>query len=276
MSALLEVENLAKDYHYRSGLFHRRVIQAVKPLSFSLNAGETIALIGENGSGKSTLAKMLNGMVDPSSGSIKVNGERLHPKDYSTRCKLIRMIFQDPNTSLNPRLRIGQILEGPLKRNTNMSPHDRERRIAATLKRVGLLEEHAYFYPQMLATGQKQRINLARALILQPCIIVADEAFNGLDMSIRSQILNLLLELQEEMGLAYVYVSQHLGSVKHISDKVLVMQNGHVVEQGETRDIFANPQHKLTQKLIQSHFSPPTRDNKKQIRRDMYTPKIEI
>ncbi|MFC1503175.1 ATP-binding cassette domain-containing protein [Pseudomonadota bacterium] len=272
MSALLEVENLKKDYHYRSGLFRRRTIEAVKPISFSLDAGETIAFMGENGSGKSTLAKMLAGVVEPTDGIIRVNGEVLEPKDFKTRCKLIRMIFQDPNTALNPRIQIGRILEGPLKRNTNMTPQERERRIMQTLKRVGLLPEHAYFYPQMLATGQKQRVSLARALILQPCIIVADEALNGLDMSMRSQILNLLLEMQEEMGLSYVYVSQHMGVIKHFSDKVMVMQHGEVVERGPTDEVFSNPQHPLTQKLLESHFSAPAHDRTSRISRA--TPKI--
>ncbi|MGF1871424.1 ATP-binding cassette domain-containing protein [Photobacterium indicum] len=273
MSSLLEVDNLQKSYHYRAGLFRRRTIEAIKPISFKLEAGETIAFIGKNGSGKSTLAKMLSGVVEPTAGEIRVNGEVLAPKDFQTRCKLIRMIFQDPNTSLNPRIQIGRILEGPLKRNTNMTPQERERRIMLTLKRVGLLPEHAYFYPQMLATGQKQRVSLARALILQPCIIVADEALNGLDMSMRSQILNLLLELQEEMGLSYVYVSQHMGVVKHFSDKVIVMQDGEVVEKGPTAEVFSAPQHSLTQKLLDSHFSAPTHDRTNRISKA--TPKIK-
>ncbi|SMY32651.1 Glutathione import ATP-binding protein GsiA [Photobacterium malacitanum] len=272
MSSLLEVENLKKDYHYRSGLFRRRTIEAVKPVSFHLEAGETIALLGENGSGKSTLAKMLAGVITPTEGIVRVNGEQLHHHDYQTRCKLIRMIFQDPNTALNPRIQIGRILEGPLKRNTNMTPQAREKRIMDTLKRVGLLPEHAYFYPQMLATGQKQRVSLARALILQPCIIVADEALNGLDMSMRSQMINLLLELQEEMGLSYIYVSQHMGVIKHFSDKVMVMQDGEVVEKGRTANVFENPKHSLTQKLLDSHFSSPTREKSGQILNS--TPKI--
>lgn len=262
MSALLEVDGLCKNYHYRTGLFTKRVIEAVKPVSLSLEAGETLALIGENGSGKSTLAKMLAGVVEPSSGEIRVNGEVLQHNDYKTRCKLIRMIFQDPNTSLNPRTTIGQILEGPLKRNTNMTPQEREKRVSDTLRQVGLLPEHAYFYPRMLATGQKQRVSLARALILQPSVIVADEALNGLDMSMRSQILNLLLELQEQMGLSYVYVSQHMGVVKHIADKVMVMQGGEVVESGTTVSVFEAPEHPLTQRLLESHFTAPSLDRR--------------
>ncbi len=254
MSALLEVDNLSKQFVTRSGLFKRTVKEAVKPVSFTLEPDQTIGFIGQNGSGKSTLARMLAGVVEPSSGEIRVNGERLEHKDYSTRCKLIRMIFQDPNTSLNPRIQIGRILEGPLKRNTNMPPDARMKRVKDTLLRVGLLPEHAYFYPQMLAAGQKQRVCLARALILQPSIIVADEALNGLDMAMRSQIINLFLELQEEMGLSFVYVSQHIGIVKHITDKVMVMHEGEVVEFGETNQVLTNPEHAITQRLVESHF----------------------
>ncbi len=254
MSALLEVDNLSKQFVTRSRLFRRQVNEAVKPVSFTLEPGQTIGFIGQNGSGKSTLARMLAGVVEPSSGEIRVNGERLEHKDYTTRCKLIRMIFQDPNTSLNPRIQIGRILEGPLKRNTNMPPDARMKRVKETLLRVGLLPEHAYFYPQMLAAGQKQRVCLARALILQPSIIVADEALNGLDMAMRSQIINLFLELQEEMGLSFVYVSQHIGIVKHITDKVMVMHEGEVVEFGETNQVLTNPEHAITQRLVESHF----------------------
>ncbi|WP_194435299.1 peptide ABC transporter ATP-binding protein [Vibrio fluminensis] len=255
MSALLEVTDLSKVFISRPGLFRKKEHVAVQPVSFSLEAGQTIGFIGQNGSGKSTLARMLAGMVEPTSGEIRVNGDLLEHKDYSTRCKLIRMIFQDPNTSLNPKIQIGNILEGPLKRNTNMPPEARVKRVKDTLLRVGLLPEHAYFYPQMLATGQKQRVCLARALILQPSIIVADEALNGLDMAMRSQIINLFLELQEEMGVSFVYVSQHIGTVKHITDKIMVMHEGEVVEAGDTHAVLSNPQSTITQRLVDSHFN---------------------
>lgn len=129
------------------------------------------------------------------------------------------------------------------------------KRVKETLVRVGLLPEHAYFYPQMLATGQKQRVCLARALILQPSIIVADEALNGLDMAMRSQIINLILELQEEMGVSFIYVSQHIGVIKHITDKVIVMHDGEVVEMGYTEEVLTQPQHPVTQRLVESHFN---------------------
>jgi cationic peptide transport system ATP-binding protein len=135
-----------------------------------------------------------------------------------------------------------------------MPKEAREMRVAQTLRRVGLLPEHAHFYPQMLATGQKQRVCIARALILQPSIIIADQALIGLDMAMRSQIINLLLELQEEMGVSFIYVSQHIGMIKHITDNILVMDNGGVVEAGNTLDIIDNPKHSVTQKLVDSHF----------------------
>lgn len=255
MTSLLEVRDLSKDFYTRSGIFRKKAQHAVKPVTFNLEAGQTVGFIGKNGSGKSTLARMLAGMVKPTSGEILVNGERLKHKDYSTRCKLIRMIFQDPNTSLNPRIQIGKILDGPLKRNTSMTTEARMNRIKETLLRVGLLPEHAYFYPQMLAAGQKQRVCLARALILQPSIIVADEALNGLDMAMRSQIINLFLDLQDEMGVSFVYVSQHIGIIKHITDKVMVMHEGEVVEAGNTLEVLANPQHTITQRMVESHFN---------------------
>lgn len=254
MSALLEVTDLSKTFTTRLGLFRKQEKRAVKPISFTLEAGQTLGFIGQNGSGKSTVAKMLAGAIQPTSGTIKVNGEILQHKDYSTRCKLIRVIFQDPNTSLNPRIQIGRILEGPLIRNTGMPPEARKQRVFNTLKRVGLLPEHAYFYPQMLATGQKQRVCIARALILQPSVIIADEALNGLDMAMRSQIINLLLELQEEMGVSFIYVSQQIGLVKHISDKIIVMEKGNVVESADTTQLIESPQHPVTKKLINSHF----------------------
>lgn len=255
MSELLEVKNLSKDFVSRNWYFKKKYFHAVEPISFSLSAGKTVGIIGQNGSGKSTLARMLAGVVEPTSGEIWVNGEKLEHKDYSTRCKLIRMIFQDPSTSLNPRLQVGKILERPLRRNTKMPAAAREKRIKETLIKVGLLPEHAYFYPQMLATGQKQRVSLARALVLQPSVIVADEALNGLDMAMRAQILNLFLELQQEMNISFVYVSQHLSIMKHICDQIIVMHEGKVIESGPTESVLLDPQSKLTKKLVDSHFA---------------------
>ncbi|MBD1228428.1 putrescine export ABC transporter ATP-binding protein SapF [Xenorhabdus griffiniae] len=254
VETLLEVKNLTKTFRYRTGLFRRHQLDAVKPVSFTLQSKKTLAILGANGSGKSTLARMLSGVIEPSSGEILINGHKLSYGDYSYRSQRIRMIFQDPSTSLNPRQRIGQILDMPLILNTKLSPSEREKRINQTLRQVGLLPDHANYYPHMLASGQKQRVALARALILQPQIIVADEALASLDVSMRSQIINLMLELQEKHGISYIYVTQHLGMMKHISDQVLVMHQGEVVERGNTAEVLASPLHDITRKLIASHF----------------------
>ncbi|CAK9884973.1 MAG: Peptide transport system ATP-binding protein SapF [Candidatus Erwinia impunctatus] len=253
-STLLEVRNLTRTFRYRTGLFRRQHVDAVKSVSFTLREKQTLAIIGENGSGKSTLARMLSGMIPPSSGDIIIDDHPLEFGDYGYRSQRIRMIFQDPSTSLNPRQRISQILDLPLRLNTDLDARERETRIIETLRQVGLLRDHAGYYPHMLAPGQKQRVGLARALILQPKVIIADEALASLDMSMRSQLINLMLELQENQGIAYIYVTQHLGMMKHISDKVLVMHQGEVLERGSTADVLAAPLHDLTRRLIESHF----------------------
>ncbi|MFA1645182.1 MAG: putrescine export ABC transporter ATP-binding protein SapF, partial [Enterobacteriaceae bacterium] len=228
VDTLLEVRNLSKTFRYRTGLFHRQNVEAVKPLSFALREKQTLAIIGENGSGKSTLAKMLAGMIEPTDGEILIDDHLLKFGDYSFRSQRIRMIFQDPSTSLNPRQRISQILDFPLRLNTDLSAEARRKQIIDTLRMVGLLPDHVSYYPHMLAPGQKQRLGLARALILRPKVIVDDEALASLDMSMRSQLINLMLELQEKQGIAYIYVTQHLGMMKHISDQVLVMHEGRI------------------------------------------------
>lgn len=254
MAPLLDVRELSKTFRYRTGWFHRQQLTAVKSVSFTLQPGETLAVIGENGSGKSTLARMLGGIIAPSAGEIRVNDHPLHFRDYAWRCRHIRMIFQDPATALNPRQRIGKMLEIPLRLNTEMDAQQREKRIHATLRQVGLLPDYADYYPHMLAPGQKQRVGLARALILRPQILIADEALTTLDMSVRAQLINLMLELQETHHIAYVYITQHLGLMEHISDQVLVMHQGEIIERGSAAEVLANPQHPQTQRLVASHF----------------------
>ncbi len=251
---LLEARALSKTFRYRTGLFRQQHVKAVKAVSFTLYASQTLAIIGENGSGKSTLAKMLSGMLEPSSGELFIGGHPLSYGDYRYRSQHIRMIFQGLGTSLNPRQRIGQLLDAPLKLNTDLDTRARELRIYQTLRQVGLLPDQANYYPHMLASGQKQRIALARALILRPKVIIADEALASLDVSIRSQIINLMLELQEKHGISYIYVTQHLGMMKHISDQVIVMHEGEVVERGNTAEVLASPVHELTRRLIFSYF----------------------
>jgi len=253
MANLLHVRHLSQHVYIHKGWLSRQRFAAIDDVSFDLNMGESLAIIGESGSGKSSLVKVIAGINKPSSGDIFVNGEALNFGDYTRRCRLIRMIFQDPNSSLNPRSNIGRILSAPLSLNTSMSIEQQQQRVVSTLRLVGLLEEHAEFFPNMLSSGQKQRIGLARALILNPKIIVIDESLSALDVSVRAQIINLLLELQQRFAISYIFVSNDLGLVHHFSDKVLVMQQGKAVEIKNTEQFFANPEHELSQRLLNAY-----------------------
>ncbi|CRK85443.1 Peptide transport system ATP-binding protein SapF [Candidatus Providencia siddallii] len=255
MKILLEVRNLTKIFYFRKCIFYNQKVDAVKSVNFDLQAGQTLSIIGENGSGKSTLVRMLSGILKPTDGEIFITGYPLKFRDYNYRNKRIRMIFKDPNKSLNPSQRIWQILDFPLKLNTDLNKINRKKHIFQILKQVGLLNIHAEYYPHMLSFGQKQRVVIARALILQPDIIIADELFASLDMFTRSQIINLMLELQKRQNVSYIYVTHHLGIVKHVSDKVLVMSKGEIVEQGDTNKVLSSPLHNVTRRLIEKYFS---------------------
>ncbi|MGJ8680807.1 ATP-binding cassette domain-containing protein [Paraglaciecola sp.] len=223
------------------------------PVNFNLKSGETLAIVGENGSGKSLLAKILVGLEPPSSGNILLRGRDICKSALKQKCHDIRMIFQNSNESLNPGLTLGSILEEPLRLNTQLSQLERTQKIEETLRQVGLMDEHKFFYRHMLSDGQRQRVALARALILNPKIIVADEPFAALDPSVRSQTVNLLMRLQRELGLGFIFISHNLGIVRHISDKVIVMQEGNVIESGKTDVIFNWPNDPYTKKLVDAH-----------------------
>ncbi|MDO6508385.1 ATP-binding cassette domain-containing protein [Colwellia sp. 4_MG-2023] len=250
MTELLKVEELSKSYQQKGFWFKKKVIIALEPISFSIEAHKTLAIIGDTGSGKSTLAKLLVGAEPASSGHIYLNGKKLHDSSYKERCQHIRMIFQDSGTTLNPSLTILQLLDEPLKLNTTFNEKKRQELIRVTLQQVGLLGDHMNFYPHMFSGGQKQRISLARAIILQPQVIILDEALAALDPSLRSQMINLLLDLQQQMGLAYILISHNLGIIRHFSDEVLVLSHGKVVESGKTMEVMNKPQHKVTQRLL--------------------------
>ncbi len=252
MSALLQVSNLSKSFKLSRSWFNQKVFTALDPISFEVQAHQTLAIVGETGSGKSTLAKLLVGAELPTTGNIKLNGQTLKPGNFKQRCQHIRMIFQDSGTTLNPSLTIGQLLNEPLQLNTNLTEEARSLLIRETLHKVGLLAEHMNFYPHMFSGGQKQRISLARAIILKPQVIILDEALASLDPSLRSQMINLLLDLQQQMGLAYILISHNLGIVRHFSDKIMVLSKGQVMEVGETANILKKPQHQYTKKLIMS------------------------
>ncbi len=250
MTSLISVVDLSRVYKRTFLGFTRKTIVALEPVSFDLQACKTLAIVGELGSGKSTLAKLLVGYETPTTGYIKLNGDVLISGDFKERCKYIRMIFQDSGSTLNPSLTIHQILDEPLKLNTKLNVQERRQLIRETLQKVGLLADHMNFYPHMLSGGQKQRISLARAIILAPKVIILDESLASLDPSLRSQMINLLLDLQQQMGLSYVLISQNLGIVRHFSDDIMILSHGKVIEKGDTADVLANPQHKYTQKLI--------------------------
>jgi len=254
MPALLQVSDLSKTYKDKNYWYNRKQYTALNPLSFSLDAYQTLAIVGEIGSGKSTLAKLLVGAEKATTGKIQLNGQLLTKGNFKQRCQHIRMIFQDSGTTLNPNLTIAQLLDEPLVLNTPLTEPQRTQLIRTTLQQVGLLAEHMNFYPHMFSGGQKQRISLARAIILQPQVIILDEALASLDPSLRAQMINLLLDLQQKMGLAYILISHNLGIVKHFSDSIIVLNSGEVVESGETKVVLKKPQHKYTKKLLMSQF----------------------
>ncbi len=254
--SLLRVEGLTKHYKLSNGLFQPKTkVLANQQIDLTIDEGETLAIVGESGSGKSTLARQIIGIEKPTSGSIFLNEKKLNyknGKDKKQRFKSIRMIFQNPYESLNPNVRIGHSLEQTLIINTKLSKKQRIRKIEKTLEKVGLAPDQQFKYPHMFSGGQRQRIAIARAILLEPSIIIADEPLSALDVSIQAQILNLLQSLQEEMGISYIFISHDLHVVEHIADNIMVMYNGRVVEQGTVAQIFDNPKHPYTQSLFAS------------------------
>lgn len=251
---LLDIQSISKRFTDRIGIFRKQDFYAVKNVSFSLYHQETLAIIGANGAGKSTLAKMLVGITEPTSGKMFLKDHELTYGDYEFRAKKIRMIFQDPNDAFDPNYNIGQILDSPLRLATSLPEEKRNERIFRTLKLVGMYPEHALVPIKHASNSQKQRVALARALILNPEIIIIDDTISTLDFSLRTQLTNLMLNLQARLGISYIYVGQHLGLIKHMADKLMVMEQGEVIEYGATKDILLNPQHPITIRLIESHF----------------------
>ena len=230
-------------------------LQAVGGVSFTLQAGKTLAVVGESGCGKSTLARMVSLIEKPTAGELQLNGVDVVHAPRAERHALrrsVQLVFQNPYGSLNPRKRIGSILEAPLQINTQFSSAECAEQARAMLALVGLRPEHYERYPHMFSGGQRQRIAIARALMLRPSLIVADEPVSALDVSIQAQVLNLLADLQQELGLAYLFISHDLGVVRHIAHDVMVMYLGHAVEQGDKKTLFTQPLHPYTQALLAS------------------------
>ena len=229
------------------------MLQAVSGVSFTLQAGKTLAVVGESGCGKSTLARMVTLIEKPSAGSLTLGGiDVLQSHDKKALRQKVQLVFQNPYGSLNPRKRIGQILEAPLEINTDLNAAERAEKAKAMLAKVGLRPEHYDRFPHMFSGGQRQRIAIARALMLNPLLVVADEPVSALDVSIQAQVLNLLGDLQRDLGLAYLFISHDLGVVRHIAHDVLVMYLGSTVEHGDKETIFSQPLHPYTQALLAS------------------------
>ena len=253
---VVQATDLTRVYEIRRGFMRAPDhLQAVGGVSFTVQAGKTLAVVGESGCGKSTLARMVTLIESPSSGQLRITGVDAINAPANERLKLrkaVQLVFQNPYGSLNPRKKIGAILEAPLEINTSLCATERAEKARAMLALVGLRPEHYDRYPHMFSGGQRQRIAIARALMLNPALVVADEPVSALDVSIQAQVLNLLADLQQSLGLAYLFISHDLGVVRHIAHEVLVMYLGHAVEQGEKTALFEQPLHPYTQALLAS------------------------
>ena len=249
MTALVTANDLKRSYDIRRGLFRAPAqLQAVGGISFAIDAGKTLAIVGESGCGKSTLARLVTLIEKPSAGGL----DAVHPPAGAAKAlrRTVQIVFQNPYGSLNPRKRIGAILEEPLIINTNLGKQERRAQALDMMAKVGLRPEQYGRYPHMFSGGQRQRIAIARALMLRPKLLVADEPVSALDMSVQAQVLNLLADLQRELGLAYLFISHDLGVVRHIADDVLIMYLGLVMEHGPKERIFARPLHPYAQALV--------------------------
>ncbi len=260
---VIEVRNLDRHYPIKRLFQKNQIVKAVNDISFKLEVGKTLAIVGESGCGKTTLAKVLTMIDKPSNGFIFYDGLDLNQcskKEKKELRKKIQIIFQNPYSSLNPRKKIGSIIGEPLIINTKFSAAERKKKVLAMMHSVGLEEGMYERYPHMFSGGQRQRIAIARALILKPKVVIADEPVSALDVSIQAQVLNLMKNLQDELKLAYIFISHDLSVVERIADKVIVMYLGEIVEQGKTQLLFDKPRHPYTQALL---ASTPKIDSKK-------------
>ena len=251
---VFKVQHLKKYYEINLGMFKEpKIVKAVDDISFEVRKGEVLSLVGESGCGKSTTAKLLLKIEEPTDGTITFEGQditQLHGDELSTYRSKVQIIFQDPYSSLNPRWKVGRIIGEPLTLNTDMTAPQIEERVRYLMEKVGMAPDWYDRYPHQFSGGQRQRIGIARALALNPEVIVCDEPVSALDVSIQAQVLNLLLDLQEEFDLTYVFISHDLSVVEHISDRIVVMYYGEIVEAKPVDALFANPEHPYTRKLL--------------------------
>ena len=254
MSIVVEGRGIVRDYHIPGGFVKgARTVHAVKGVSFKVEKGKTLAIVGESGCGKSTLARIIT-LIDPATGGeLLIEGNKVDisaaPLTPEMRRK-VQIVFQNPYGSLNPRQKIGDVLAEPLKINTGMPASERSDRAMAMLRKVGLGPEHFNRYPHMFSGGQRQRIAIARALMLNPSLLVLDEPVSALDLSVQAQVLNLLADLQDEFQLTYVFISHDLSVVRYIADDVMVMYFGEAVEYGSRDEVFSDPKHNYTRTLF--------------------------
>jgi dipeptide transport system ATP-binding protein len=270
MNTVLTARNLARYYRVSRGPFAEpAILKALDGASFTLERGKTLAVVGESGCGKSTLARLVTMIELPTSGSLNISGNEIAGASKDTLKSLrpkVQIVFQNPYGSLNPRQKIGHTLEEPLKVNTNLSAADRTEKARAMMTSVGLRPEHYDRYPHMFSGGQRQRIAIARALMLDPEVLVLDEPVSALDVSIQAQVLNLLADIQERHNLAFLFISHDLSVVRHIANDVMVMYLGRAVEQGSRDQVFGNPQHPYTKALLSATPHPdPTRKRDRMI-----------
>ena len=260
MSIVVTATSLTRHYQVSRGAFAKpATLKALDGASFSLARGKTLAVVGESGCGKSTLARLVTMIEEPTSGSLVIDGQEIAGASAATLRALrpkVQIVFQNPYGSLNPRQKIGHALEEPLLVNTPMTAAERSEKARAMMASVGLRPEHYDRYPHMFSGGQRQRIAIARALMLDPDVLVLDEPVSALDVSIQAQVLNLLADLQERHNLAYLFISHDLSVVRHIADEVMVMYLGRAVEQGPREAIFGNPQHPYTKALLSATPQP--------------------
>ncbi len=259
---LVEAQALSIQYPVGGGLFSApKLVRAVSDVSFAVRPGETLAIVGESGCGKSSLARLITMIEEPTGGTLTLDGQAVTPDKWADLRSTVQIVFQDPYGSLNLRHRVGTILEEPLRINRpDMSASDRQAKAREMMELVGLRPEHYDRFPHMFSGGQRQRIAIARALMLNPRVVVLDEPVSALDLSIQSQVLNLLMDLQDRLNLAYVFISHDLSVVRHVADQVIVMYLGRAVEQGSRDDVFAHPRHPYTKALLSATPSVTPRD----------------
>src|SRR6266567_2830083 len=289
METLLEIQDLRVRFPVVGGVLARKVaeVKAVDGVSFELNQGETLGLVGESGCGKSTVGRAIVNILRAMSYGVEITGKivyhhssgavdlaalgRSQMRPYRTD---IQMIFQDPYSSLNPRMTVGQIVEEPLKIHTKYSQAERKEKVAWLLGKVGLSSEQGNRYPHEFSGGQRQRIGIARALATNPKIVIADEPVSALDVSIQAQVINLMQDLQEEFGLAYIFIAHDLSVVRHISNRIAVMSWGNIVEIGPAEEIYRHPQHEYSKTLLAAAPRPDPAFNRAR-RKQIPNPKVQ-